>query len=58
MFVSALAALSSRVALHVFVLSPSREYWGSIRSEREILRAARAAREARVAFAQGAAALR
>lgn len=45
-FVSALAALSSRVALHVFVLSPSREYWGLIRSEREILRAARAAREA------------
>jgi exodeoxyribonuclease V gamma subunit len=43
LFVSAFAALSSRIALHAFVLSPSREYWGSIRSAREMLRERRRA---------------
>lgn len=38
LFVSALAAVAPHVELHCFVLSPSREYWASIRSEREILR--------------------
>ena len=38
LFVEALVALSKRVPTHLFVLSPSQEYWGHIRSEREQLR--------------------
>lgn len=35
LFVEALVALSKRVPTHLFVLSPSQEYWGHIRSESE-----------------------
>ncbi len=35
------AALGERIDVHMFVLSPSREYWAEIRSQREALRAAR-----------------
>ena len=38
LFVEGLVALSKRVAMHLFVLSPSQEYWGHIRSEREQIR--------------------
>ena len=37
-FLEAFAALSARVELHLFLLSPSREYWADIRSRRELLR--------------------
>jgi exodeoxyribonuclease V gamma subunit len=40
LFLSAFNALAQRVELHFFVLSPSREYWGQIRSLREQARAA------------------
>lgn len=36
-----LAAVATRVELHLFLLSPSREYWAEIRSEREELSALR-----------------
>lgn len=42
-YVRVLRALSTRVPVHLFVLSPSREYWAEIRSQREALRAARRA---------------
>ncbi len=32
------AALASRIEVHLFVLSPSREYWADVRSQREVLR--------------------
>lgn len=32
------AALATRIEVHLFVLSPSQEYWADIRSQREILR--------------------
>ena len=38
LYVEILAALPAAVQLHLFVLSPSREYWGDIRSHRELLR--------------------
>ncbi|MEE3325909.1 MAG: exodeoxyribonuclease V subunit gamma, partial [Myxococcota bacterium] len=38
LFVEGLVALSKRVSMHLFVLSPSQEYWGHIRSEREQIR--------------------
>jgi exodeoxyribonuclease V gamma subunit len=38
LYLSALEALSRHVEIHLFVLSPSSEYWGEIRSRREILR--------------------
>jgi exodeoxyribonuclease V gamma subunit len=37
LYVRALFALSRLVEVHLFVLSPSREYWAEIRSRREIL---------------------
>lgn len=45
-----LAAVAQRVDLHLFLLSPSREYWGEIRSEREALRALRGRAEEREAL--------
>ena len=39
LYLQLLAALSARVELHLFVLSPSREYWADIRSQRDIIRA-------------------
>lgn len=41
LYLEVLAALSRRVQVHLFLLSPSDQYWGDIRSRREILRAAR-----------------
>lgn len=38
LYVSAFSALGRQIDLHAFVLSPSREYWGWIRSERETLK--------------------
>jgi len=38
LYLSLLAALAGQVEIHFFVLSPSREYWADIRSEREQLR--------------------
>ena len=38
LFVEGLTALSKRVPVHLFVLSPSQQYWGHIRSEREQIR--------------------
>lgn len=40
-YVRLLAAVAERVELHLFLLSPSREYWAEIRSERETLRSLR-----------------
>ncbi|MEW6271046.1 MAG: exodeoxyribonuclease V subunit gamma [Thermodesulfobacteriota bacterium] len=37
LYVRVLFALSRLVEVHLFVLSPSREYWAEIRSQREIL---------------------
>lgn len=42
LYVSLLAALSLRLELHLFLLSPSREYWADIRSRLELQRARRA----------------
>jgi exodeoxyribonuclease V gamma subunit len=39
LYTQVLAALSQVVELHLFLLSPSREYWGDIRSQREKIRA-------------------
>ena len=39
LYVQILAALSRCVELRLFLLSPSREYWGEIRSRRETIRA-------------------
>lgn len=39
LYVRVLAALSRHVDVHLFVLTPSREYWAQIRSERQIVRA-------------------
>jgi exodeoxyribonuclease V gamma subunit len=39
LYVQILAALAGTVELHLFLLSPSREYWGEIRSRREGIRA-------------------
>lgn len=39
-FLDVLQALSQRVDVHVYALNPCREYWGEIRDEREIARAA------------------
>jgi len=39
LYLKMLAALSEHVELHLFLLSPSSEYWAEIRSRREILRA-------------------
>ena len=33
------AALSAQVEIHLFLLSPSREYWADVRSQRETIRA-------------------
>ena len=38
LFVEGLVALSRRMPMHLFVLSPSQQYWGHIRSEREQIR--------------------
>lgn len=38
-YLDVLAALSSRIELHAFIVSPSREHWSEIRSRREIARA-------------------
>lgn len=38
-YVTLLAALASRVEVHLFALSPSREYWGDVASARERRRA-------------------
>jgi len=38
LYVELLSALAQHVELHLFLLSPSREYWGEIRSRREALR--------------------
>ena len=38
LYVQILAALADTVELHLFLLSPSREYWGEIRSRRERIR--------------------
>ncbi len=43
-YVRLLARVARRVELHLFLLSPSREYWAEIRSEREAQRALRGAR--------------
>lgn len=40
-YVQVLRALGTRLPVHLFALSPSREYWAEIRSQREALRAAR-----------------
>ena len=40
LYLNLFAALSPWVELHLFVLSPTREYWGDIRSRREVLRRA------------------
>jgi exodeoxyribonuclease V gamma subunit len=40
-FLQVLRAIGTRLPVHLFVLSPSREYWAEIRSQREALRAAR-----------------
>ena len=37
-YVRVLWSLAQRIQIHLFVLSPSREYWADIRSRREILR--------------------
>lgn len=39
LYVRVLAALAARIEVHVFLLSPSQEYWSDIRSRREVLRA-------------------
>jgi exodeoxyribonuclease V gamma subunit len=41
LYVQVLLALSPLVDVHLFVLSPSRQYWADIRSQREVLRTAR-----------------
>lgn len=52
LYVEILAALADTVELHLFLLSPSREYWGEIRSRRERIRAmARAAAASRTTVA-------
>ncbi|MBP1683959.1 MAG: helicase/exodeoxyribonuclease gamma subunit [Deltaproteobacteria bacterium] len=38
LYLDLLSRLSPWVELHLFVLSPTREYWGDIRSRRELLR--------------------
>lgn len=38
LYLKMLAALSRHVELHLFLLSPSAEYWADIRSRREVLR--------------------
>ncbi len=38
LYLEMLAALAAHVELHLFLLSPSAEYWAEIRSRREILR--------------------
>jgi exodeoxyribonuclease V gamma subunit len=38
LYVEVLAAIALQVETHLFVLSPSREYWADIRSRREIIR--------------------
>ncbi len=38
LYVKMLAALARHVELHLFLLSPSAEYWADIRSHREVLR--------------------
>jgi exodeoxyribonuclease V gamma subunit len=40
LYVEILVALARHVELHLFLLSPSREYWAEIRSSREIIRSA------------------
>ena len=46
LFLSALGGLGKVTEMHLFVLSPSREYWGQIRSAREQIRERRARGEA------------
>lgn len=41
-YLSVLGALSQRIEVHLFTLSPSDTYWAEIRSRREVLRARRA----------------
>jgi len=43
LYLAGLVALSRHVEVHLFLLSPSNEYWAEIRSERERLRAERRA---------------
>jgi exodeoxyribonuclease V gamma subunit len=38
LYLNVLVALSQWIELHLFILSPSREYWADIRSRREVLR--------------------
>jgi len=46
LFLSALTGLGQVTEMHLFVLSPSREYWGQIRSAREQIRESRVRGEA------------
>ena len=39
LYLQLLAALSAQVEIHLFLLSPSREYWADVRSQRETIRA-------------------
>lgn len=48
-----LAAVSERSDVHLFLLSPSREFWAQIRSRREIARAEREAAGAELHLAEG-----
>ncbi len=50
-----LAALSANVDVHLFMLSPSREYWADVRSQREAIRAQarRATSAATLHFTEG-----
>jgi exodeoxyribonuclease V gamma subunit len=41
MYLRLLSAISQRIDLHLFWLDPARDYWGQIRSKREIARATR-----------------
>jgi exodeoxyribonuclease V gamma subunit len=51
--VSLLARLAERSEVHLFMLSPSQEYWAEIRSKRELWRAARAAPEGELHLSEG-----
>ncbi len=41
LYLETIVALADRVEVHAFLLSPSRQYWAWIRSQREIIRAVR-----------------
>ncbi len=46
LYLETIVALARRVEVHLFLLSPSRQYWAWIRSQREIIRAVRKQEEA------------